>query len=161
MARAAGSTGTFGRQPIDSDAAVQTCVTMKVLFGMARRQTTGFVERLLCLIDPDGDAPDFSRLGRRQKTFAVTIPHRGALGPQPLLIASTGVKVAGKGAWNAHQHGGPQAPSWAQGPSRINAAIPKVRAVEVSSSDRGDAPLRPARFPISLPDRFGGGGAIA
>ena len=46
MAWAAKPTGKRGRQPIYSDAAVQTCLTMKVLFGMALRQTTGFVESL-------------------------------------------------------------------------------------------------------------------
>jgi hypothetical protein len=42
-------TGKRGRQPDYSDAAIQTCLTMKVLFGMALRQTTGFVESLLQL----------------------------------------------------------------------------------------------------------------
>ena len=36
-------TGRRGRQQVYSDAAVQTCLSMKVLFGMALRQTTGFV----------------------------------------------------------------------------------------------------------------------
>ena len=39
-------TGKRGRQPDYSDAAIQSCLTMKVLFGMALRQTTGFVESL-------------------------------------------------------------------------------------------------------------------
>lgn len=43
MIWAAAPTGKRGRQPSYSDAAIQTCLTMKVLFGMARRQTTGFV----------------------------------------------------------------------------------------------------------------------
>ena len=34
----AAPTGKRGRQPDDSDAAIQTCLTMKVLFGMALRQ---------------------------------------------------------------------------------------------------------------------------
>ena len=42
----AAPTGKRGRQPSYSDAAIQTCLTMKVLFGMAPRQTTGFVESL-------------------------------------------------------------------------------------------------------------------
>jgi hypothetical protein len=49
----AGPTGKRGRQPDYHDAAIQTCLTMKVLFGMALRQTTGFVESLLHLIDLD------------------------------------------------------------------------------------------------------------
>ena len=41
--------GKRGRQQRFSDAAIQTCLTMKVLFGMPLRQTTGFVESLLRL----------------------------------------------------------------------------------------------------------------
>ncbi len=37
---------TQGRQPVCSDPAIQTCLSMKVLFGMALRQTTGFVKSL-------------------------------------------------------------------------------------------------------------------
>ena len=88
IAWAAKPTGKRGRQPVYSDAAVQTCLTMKVLFGMALRQTTGFVESLLCLIGLDWDVPDFSTLSRRQKTLAVNISHRGSQGPLHLLIPS-------------------------------------------------------------------------
>lgn len=49
----AAPTGKRGRQPDYSNAAIQTCLTMKVLFGMALRQTTGFVDSLLRLIDLD------------------------------------------------------------------------------------------------------------
>ena len=81
-------TGKRGRQPVYSDAAIQTCLTMKVLFGMALRQTTGFVESLLHLVGLDWAVPDFSTLSRRQKTLAVIIPFRGSQGPLHLLIAS-------------------------------------------------------------------------
>ncbi len=64
----AAPTGKRGRQPDDSNAAIQTCLTMKVLFGMALRHTTGFVESLLRLIGLDWAVPDFSTLSRRQKT---------------------------------------------------------------------------------------------
>ena len=80
MSWAAQPTDKRGRQLIYSDAAVQTCLTMKVLFGMALRQTTGFVESLLRLIGLDWDVPDFSTLSRRQKALAVNIPHRGGAG---------------------------------------------------------------------------------
>jgi hypothetical protein len=38
----AAATGRRGRQSDNSDAAIRTCLTMKVLSGMALRQTTGF-----------------------------------------------------------------------------------------------------------------------
>ncbi len=100
MAWAAKPVGKRGRQPVYSDAAVQNCLTLKVLFGMALRQSTGFVESLLCLIGLDWDVPDFSTLIRRQRTLAVSIPHRGSHGPLHLLIDRTGIKVEGKGAWS-------------------------------------------------------------
>jgi hypothetical protein len=56
----AAPTGRRGRQQTYSDAAIQTCLSMKVLFGMALRQTTGFVESLLRLVGLnvcDGYAP--------------------------------------------------------------------------------------------------------
>ncbi len=57
-----GRHGKRGRQPTYSDAAVRTCLTMKVLFGMALGQTTGFVESLLGLVGLDWKVPDFSTL---------------------------------------------------------------------------------------------------
>ena len=42
--------GKRGRQQSYSDAAIQACLMMKVLLGVALRQTTGFVEGLLQLI---------------------------------------------------------------------------------------------------------------
>jgi hypothetical protein len=74
----AAPTGKRGRQPDYSDAAIQTCLTMKVLFGMALRQTTGFVESLLRLTSLGWSAPNFSTLSRRQKTLKVSIPYHGS-----------------------------------------------------------------------------------
>jgi hypothetical protein len=104
MSWAVTPSGRRGRQQTYSDAAVQTCLSMKVLFGMALRQTTGFVESLLRLAGLDWTVPDFSTLSRRQKTLAVNIPYRGTTGPLHLLIDSTGIKVEGEGEWNARKH---------------------------------------------------------
>ena len=59
-------TGRRGRQRCFSDAAIQTCLTMKVLFSVPLRQTTGFVQSLLRLVGLDWSVPDFSTLCRRQ-----------------------------------------------------------------------------------------------
>ncbi|WP_037259944.1 IS5 family transposase, partial [Roseivivax halodurans] len=100
------ATGKRGRQRRYSDAAIQTCLMMKVPFGMALWQTTGFVESLLRLVGLDWAVPDFSTLSRRQKALAVTVPYRGSEGPLNLLIDSTGIKAEGEGEWHARKHGG-------------------------------------------------------
>lgn len=100
-------TGKRGRQPTYSDAAVQTCLTMKVLFEMALRQTTGFVESLLRPVELDWKVPDFSTLSRRHKTLVMNIPYRGSQAPLHFLVDSTGIKVEDEGEWHVRKHGGP------------------------------------------------------
>ena len=106
------STGKRGRQPEFSDAAIQICLTMKVLFDMPLRQTIGFVASLLRLAGLDWNVPDFSTLCRRQKSLSVAIPYRGGTGPLHLLIDATGVEAEGEGEWNARKHGRPKKRLW-------------------------------------------------
>lgn len=135
--------GKRGRQQRFSDAAIQTCLTLKVLFGMPLRQTTGFVQSLLRLIGLDWSAPDFSTLCRRQKTLDVSLPYRGGTGPLNLLIDSTGIKAEGEGEWNARKHGGPKRRIWRKIHIGIDEETLEVRAVEVTTSNVGDAPMLP------------------
>lgn len=87
----AAPTGRRGRQQTYSDTAIQTCLTMKVLFGMALRQTTCFVESLLRLIGLNWAVPDFSTLSRRPKTLAVNIPYsRYIIAWRPCTTMKTG-----------------------------------------------------------------------
>jgi hypothetical protein len=139
----AAPTGKRGRQQDCSDAAIQTCLTMKVLFGMALRQTTGFVESLLRLVGLDWAVPNFSTLSRRQKTFKVNIPYRGSDGPLHLLIDSTWIKVEGEGEWNARRHGGTKRRVWRKIHSGIDEKSLEIRAAEFTTSDVGDAPMLP------------------
>ena len=97
MVRRPPPNGKRGRQQSFSDAAIQTCLTMKVLFGMPLRQTTGFVQSLLRLVGLGWNVPDFSTLCRRQRKLNAAIPYRGGTGPLNLLIDSTGIKAEGEG----------------------------------------------------------------
>ena len=124
-----------------SDATIQTCLTMKVLFGMALRQTKVFVESLLRLTGLDWPVPDFSSICRRQRTLAVNIPYRGANGPLHLLIDSTGIKVEGEGEWNTRKHGGPKRRVWRKIHIGIDEQTLEIRAVEITGSNTGDAPM--------------------
>ena len=110
---------------------------------MALRQTTGFVESLLRLVGLDWTVPDFSTLSRRQKTLAVNVPYRGSKGPLHLLIDSTGIKVEGEGEWHARKHGGPKRRVWRKIHLGIDEETLEVRAVEVTTSNVGDAPMLP------------------
>ncbi len=54
--------GARGRQKTYSDAPIQTCLTLKVLFGLPLRQTTGFVESLLKRVGLDLSVLDINIL---------------------------------------------------------------------------------------------------
>jgi hypothetical protein len=134
-------TSRRGRQQSYSDAAIQTCLSMKVLFGMALRQTTGFVESLLRLVGLDWAVPDFSTLSRRQKSLAVNIPYRGSKGPLHLLLDNTG--ITGEGEWHARKHGGPKQWIWRKIHFGIDEETLEIRAVEVAGSHIRDTPVLP------------------
>jgi hypothetical protein len=87
--------------------------------------------------------PDFSIFCRRKKTLPVAIPYRGLPGPLHLLIDSTGIKAEGEGEWDARKHGGPKLRLWRKILIRIDEQTLEIRAVEVTSSSIGDAPMLP------------------
>jgi len=80
--------GRPGRLAVFSDAAIQFCLSIKILFKLPLRQTAGMVASLLKLAGLDWPVPDFSTLCRRQKTLAVQVPYRRADGPLNLLVPS-------------------------------------------------------------------------
>ena len=110
---------------------------------MPLRQTTGFVQSLLRMVGLDWAAPDFSTLCRRQQTLNVSLPYRGSTGPLNLLIDSTGIKAEGEGEWNARKHGGSKRRVWRKIHIGIDEETLEVRAVQVTASNIGDAPMPP------------------
>ncbi len=108
----AAPSGRRGRQQAYSDAAIQACLTLKVLLGLPLPQTTGLVASLLKLVGLDWSVPDYSTLCRRQLTLSVTIPCKGSAGPLHLLIDSTGIKDGVESEWTARKHSGSKRRMW-------------------------------------------------
>jgi len=102
---------------------------------------SAFVESLPRLIGLDWAVPDLSTLSRRQKTLAVNIPYHGSKGPLRLLIDSTGIKVEGE--WRTRKHGGPKRQVWCRTHLGIDEQTLEVRAVEITRSHIGYAPVLP------------------
>ena len=106
-----------------------------------------------CYVWSAWDVPDFSTLSRHQKTVAVNIPHRGSQGPLHLLIDITGIKVKVEGEWSARKHGGAKRRVWRKVHLGIDEQTLEIRAVEVTSSDIGDAPMLPELLCQIPPDK--------
>jgi hypothetical protein len=58
--------GSAGRPTVVSDAAIQLCLTIKVLFKLRLRQTTGMVASLLKMAGLNRAVPVYTTLCRRQ-----------------------------------------------------------------------------------------------
>lgn len=132
-----------GRQPTFSDAAIQFCLTIKVLFGLPLRQTTGFVESLLKLSKLDWEEPDYTTLCRRQKHVTVTLPYRPRSGGLHLLVDRTGIKMVGEGEWKCKKHGAEYRRQWRKVHLGVDAETLEIRAIEVTDNSIGDAPMLP------------------
>jgi hypothetical protein len=143
--------GSPGRPAIFSDAAIQFCLTIKVLFKLPLRQTTGMVASLLKLAELNWALPDYTTLCRRQKTLAVQIPYRCADGPLNLLVDSTRIEFLGDGAlswfaskplpgnkWQARKHGVQGRRQWRKVHLAMDTATSDIRAVEFTPSSDGD-----------------------
>ncbi|WP_172329873.1 IS5 family transposase [Mangrovicoccus sp. HB161399] len=143
MAWLAPKAGTPGRPPVFSDAAIQFCLMVKVLFGLPLRQTTGMVASILEMAGLDWPVPDFSTLSRRQKTIAVQLSSRRAPGPLNLLMDSTGIKFLGDGEWLARKHGTHRRRQYRKIHLAMDTATGYIRAVEFTSSREGDSPVLP------------------
>ena len=89
----------------------------------------------------DWPVPDFSTLCRRQKTVSIQIPFRRSGGPLDLLVDSTGVKVLGEGEWQVRRHGSGRRRQWRKVHLAMDAATGDIRAVEFTSSQKGDSPV--------------------
>jgi hypothetical protein len=149
----AAKAGRPGRPPVFSDAAIQFCLMVKVLFGLPLRQTTGMVSSILEMAELTWPVPDFSTLSRRQKSISVGISSRRAPGPLNLLVDSTGIKFLGDGEWLARKHGTHRRRQYRKVHLAMDTATGDIRAVEFTSSREGDSPILPDLLDQIPPDQ--------
>ncbi len=87
--------GGRGGQPRYSNLAIVTALTLRMVFHLPLRQTEGFLDSLLRLVELDLKAPDHTTLSRRNKDVDVPSPSRVLDGPIHLIVDSIGLKISG------------------------------------------------------------------
>ena len=144
--------GKRDRQRTFSDAAIQFCLSIKCLFGLALRQSLGLVESLLRLASLDCRVPDYSTVCRRQKTLRVQLPYRASTNALDLLVDSTGIKFLGEGEWKRKKHGAEYRRQWRKVHLGIDANTLEIRAIEVTDNSVGNAAMMPELLGQIPPD---------
>ena len=146
------ASGKRGRQRVFSDAAIQFCLSIKCLFGLALRQSLGLIESLLRMASLDWRVPDFSTVSRRPKSLQVQLPYRASACALDLLVDSTGIKFLGEGEWKRKKHGAEYRRQWRKVHLGIDASTLEIRAIEVTDNSVGDAPMLPELLGQIPPD---------
>lgn len=96
---------TRGGQARYSDLAIEICLTLRVVFRLALRQTQGFMRSIARLMSLDIAVPDFSTLSRRGSGLNIRQNAKSSKDAITLIVDSTGLKVHGGNGWYAEKHG--------------------------------------------------------
>ena len=104
--------GRRGGQRKYSDLAIETALTLRLVFKLPLRQAEGFLRSVLSLMDADLEAPDHTTLSRRSQHLDIKLRRAGRSGAIHLIVDSTGLSIVGEGEWAAAKHGGRGKRGW-------------------------------------------------
>jgi len=103
----------FGRPRLYSDLAIETALSLRLIFKLPLRQTEGLLRSLFKLMNLDLSVPDHTTLSRRNQTLNIKLKRMGSVtGPIDLVIDSTGLAIHGEGRWTRHKHGKRKRRGW-------------------------------------------------
>lgn len=132
----------WGSDPTYSDFAIETCLRLRLVYGLPLRQTQGFVASLFRLLDLDLPVPDYSTLSRRAKDLPVDLAaehddeREGT--PQYIVIDSSGLKVYGEGEWKQRQHGKSKRRTWRKIHIGLDPETGEITAERLTKNDKHD-----------------------
>ncbi len=101
-----------GGQKKFSDVAIETALTLRLVFHLPLRQAEGFLRSVLGLMRLHLDAPDHTTLSRRSRDLEVELRSRTTSEPVHLIVDSSGLTIVGQGEWSAAKHGGNGKRGW-------------------------------------------------
>jgi IS5 family transposase len=100
------------RQRRYSNLAIETALTLRLVFHLPLRQAEGFMGSLFNMMGVDLAVPDHTTLSRRAKGLDVALRRVPPGEPIHLIVDSTGLSIVGEGEWAAAKHGGKGKRGW-------------------------------------------------
>jgi len=98
-------TGRRGAQRKFSDRAIETALTLRLVFKLPLRQAEGFLRSVLSLMSIDHEAPDHTTLSRRSQHLDIQLARVSTEKSIHLIVDSTGLSIVGEGEWAAAKYG--------------------------------------------------------
>ena len=109
---AAAGVGRRSGQLQYSDLAIETALTLSLIFHVPLRQTEGFLTSIFGMLGVDLTAPDHTTLSRRGQHRALALRRARPGTSLHLIVDSTGLSIVGEGEWAAAKHGGRGRRGW-------------------------------------------------
>nr|ALU64620.1 Aldehyde dehydrogenase B [Rhizobium leguminosarum bv. viciae] len=133
---------TRGGQHRYSDLAIETTLTLGMVFGLRLRQAEGLVESVLQLMGLALAVPDHTTLSRRAGAWRSAGKRPGnqvpPAGPLHVLVDSTGLQVYGAGQWLEEKHGARSRRGWRKLHLALDADSGEIVAHTLTDQDAGD-----------------------
>jgi hypothetical protein len=127
-----------GGQPQYSDQAIECLLMLRAVFGLTYRQTEGFGQSVLGLLEAAVRMPDYTTLCKRSAQLTVDLPIT-TTGPLHIVVDSTGLKVYGEGEWKVRQHGFSKRRTWRKLHLSVDEGSHQIQAVVLTEAGVDDA----------------------
>jgi hypothetical protein len=101
-----------GAQRKFSDHAIETALSLRLVFKLPLRQAVGFLRSALSLMGVDLEASDHTTRSRRSQDLKVDLHRVAGNEPIHLIVDSTGLSIVGEGEWATVKHGGRGRRAW-------------------------------------------------
>ena len=122
-----------------SDQAIECLLMLKAVYGLPYRQTVGFAQSILALLEAEVRVPDYSLLCKRSAGLEISLPRRQAEGPKHIVVDSTGLKIYGEGEWKVRQHGYSKRRTWRKLHLSVDESTHELQAVVLTEANVDDA----------------------
>ena len=134
--------GLRGGQRRYSDVAIETALTLRVLYRLPWRQTVGLLRSIFKLLGLELSAPDHTTLSRRAGGLQVELRRLLTTEPVHLIVDATGLGIVGQGQWAAAKWGERGRRGW----RKLHIAVDesgRVLAAELTDRRVADAEMLP------------------
>jgi Transposase DDE domain len=130
-----------GAQFVYSDEAIEIALTVRKIFQLPFRQTQGFMESLIVLMQVCLGIPDYTVICRRQGALKVKMGRIAKGQRVHIALDSTGLKVYGEGEWKVRQHGWGKHRTWQKMHIAIDPETTEALAVELTTNSVDDGEM--------------------
>ena len=158
-----------------SDLAIETALTLRLIFNLPLRQTEGFLTSICAMTGIDRSVPDHTTLSRRGQHLELTLRLLPTGKNIHLIVDSTGLSTVGDGEWATAKHGGRGTRGWkklhlgvdrsglivaeAVTESNVDDATTGIKLLEVADGDIASVTADAAYDTITFYDAAGARGA--